>query len=185
MTLWCEDLIFLYFLTPCRSKVITPLWYVDPLQKQGHFCVWLLTPYRSKVLAILWFLTHSRSKVTIILWCVDPLQNQGHICFRTWSPTEARSWPFYGIDSLQKQSHNHSLLFDSLRSKVTIILWYVDPLQKQGHICLLALDLLQKQGLSHSLFSSLCAKGLKVVSTLYFSVHVWEKTQQISTFYFF
>jgi len=95
------------------------------------------------------------------------------------------------LDPLQKQGLGHSLVLTPCRSKVTIILyfstpcrskvtiilWYVDPLQKQGHICLLALDPLQKQGLGHSLFSSSCAKGLKVVSTLYFSVHVWEKTQ--------
>ena len=89
MTLWFKVLIFLYFLTPCRSKVITPLWYFDPcrskvtfmfgtwpLQKQGLGHSLVLTPCRSKVTIILYFSTLYKSKVTIILWFLTPCKSK-------------------------------------------------------------------------------------------------------------
>jgi len=121
---------------------------LTPWEARSHL-FWHLIPYRSKVMAILYFLTTCKSKVTIIYicWYVDPLQKQGHICFGTWSPAEARSWPFF---ILQLPAEAKSQLFkfvDMLtpcRSKVTFVL-ALDPLQKQGLGYSLFFDSLQKR----------------------------------------
>jgi len=80
-------------------------------------------------------------------WYVDPLQKQGHICFGTWSPVEARSWPFF-IFRLPAEAKSQLFKFvDMLTpcgSNVTFVL-ALDPLQKQGLGYSLIFDSLQKQ----------------------------------------
>jgi len=72
------------------------------------------------------------------------------------------------------------------RSKVTSILWYVDPLQKQGHICFFSAWSLAEARSWPFLTFMLCSKGFQVVSTLYFSARVGERSQsRIFTPYFF
>ena len=110
MTLWCKVLIFLYFLTPCRSKVIIILWYVDPLQKQGHigFGTWPLAEARSWPFFDFWLPAEAksqlffvmvilcRSKVTFVL-ALDPMQKQGlgHPLFLCRVRKDSKSYPHF------------------------------------------------------------------------------------------
>ena len=139
---------------------------------QDHVCCGTRSPAEARSLAILYFLTPCRSKVTIIRirWYADPLHLQDHICFP---------------NSLQKQSHNLHLFFDSLQKQSHIYLnllicwltakarshlfWHLIHCRSKVLAILYLLDPLQKQGLDHSLITCLCAEGLKVATTLHFS----------------
>jgi len=83
MLILCKCKITFVFLTPCRSKVITFIYFLDSLCKQSHYYLNLL---------ICWPTAEARAHLFLAL---DPLQKQGlgHSLF---------------FNSLQKQSNNHS-----------------------------------------------------------------------------
>ena len=77
------------------------------------FVFWHLIPYRSKVLVILLFDSLQKQSHNHSLMCWSPAEERSHLYFGTWSPTEARSWPFFIFLFVceRTQSRIHTLLF--------------------------------------------------------------------------
>ena len=80
---------------------------------------------------------------------LTPCRSKVAFVFDTWSPAEARSWPFFifrlpakaksqsfkfvNVDPLQKQGHICFWHLIPCRSKVLAIIYFFDSLQKQSH----------------------------------------------------
>ena len=66
---------------------------------------------------------------------LTPLQKQGHICFGTWSPAEARSWPFF-IFRLLAEAKSRLFrfvdMFTPCRSKVAFVFGTWSPAEARS-----------------------------------------------------
>ena len=109
-------------------------------------------------------------------WYLDPCRSKVTFVFGTWSPAEARSWPFF-IFWLPPEAKSQLFKFVDMltpcRSKVTFIL-ALDPLQKQGLGYSLFFDSLQKQ--SHNYLNLLiCWPPAEARSHLFLALDPLQK----------
>ena len=128
---------------------------------QSHISIW--RKVSKSYLQIIYFSTPYRSKVTSILWYVDPCRSKVTFVFFFLRLIPCRSKvlaiPYFYVVCQRIQSRIHTLLFISCWRKVS-------------------------KSYLHTLLLCSCAKGLNVVSTLYFSIRVREDLKSYPHFTF-
>ena len=115
----------LFFRLPVEAKSqLFKFVNVDPLQKQGHICSWHLIPLQKQGLGHSLFFDslQKQSQSHLNLLMLTPCRSKVTFVFGTWSPAEARSWPFF-IFRLPARAKSQPLLGILCRSKISAFLF--------------------------------------------------------------